>query len=102
MGVLNTEELATLWHFPIESVVKAPLIQKAPGRKAEPPSSLPIGAETVSGELMEPLESIFEEEPAPAKIPEFMVEQSSKEKLPEEKKEKEEERGAPPSNLPFA
>jgi len=40
--LLNTEELATLWHFPIEANVKSPLIQKAPGRKADAPSSLPI------------------------------------------------------------
>ena len=98
MGIFNTEELATIWHFPIESVVKAPLIGKAPGRKAEPPSSLPIGEETVSEDLMEPLESIFEEEPAPAEIPEFMAEPSREEK----KKEEKEERGTPPPNLPFA
>jgi hypothetical protein len=41
--ILNVEELATLWHFPIESVVRAPLIQKTPGRKAEPPTALPLG-----------------------------------------------------------
>ncbi len=40
--ILNIEELATLWHFPIEAVVRAPLIQKAPGRKSEPPMSLPL------------------------------------------------------------
>ncbi len=41
-GILNVEELATLWHFPVEAVVKAPLIQKAPGRKSEPPNALPF------------------------------------------------------------
>jgi hypothetical protein len=40
--LLNIEELATLWHFPIEANVKSPLIQKAPGRKADAPSALPI------------------------------------------------------------
>ncbi len=40
--LLNIEELATLWHFPIEANVKSPLIQKAPGRKADAPSSLPL------------------------------------------------------------
>jgi hypothetical protein len=39
--IMTIDELATLWHFPVEEVVKAPLIQKAPGRKAEPPMSLP-------------------------------------------------------------
>ncbi len=42
MYLLNIEELATLWHFPIEANVKSPLVQKAPGRKADAPSSLPI------------------------------------------------------------
>lgn len=41
-GIMNIEELATIWHFPVESVVKAPMIQKAPGRKGMPPSSLPM------------------------------------------------------------
>ena len=40
--IFNIEELATLWHFPIESVVKAPLIQKASGRRSEPPMGLPF------------------------------------------------------------
>ncbi len=41
-GVFSIEELATIWHFPVEASVKAPLIQMAPGRKAEAPSSLPL------------------------------------------------------------
>ncbi len=39
--ILNIEELATIWHFPM-SHVKTPLVQKAAGKKAEPPSTLPI------------------------------------------------------------
>jgi len=46
--ILNTEELASIWHFPVEASVKAPLVQKAPGRKAEPPSGLPISVESTS------------------------------------------------------
>lgn len=53
----NTEELASLWHFPIESVVRAPLIQKAPGRKAEPPISLPMAQEIIPADEAE--DSIF-------------------------------------------
>jgi hypothetical protein len=49
--ILNIEELASIWHFPIEASVKAPLIQKALGRKAEPPSSLPVVRESVLREL---------------------------------------------------
>lgn len=39
-GILSTEELATLWHFPT-ILIKAPLIQKAYARRAEPPVGLP-------------------------------------------------------------
>jgi len=46
--ILNTEELATLWHFPVEANVKSPLIQKAPGRKADAPSSLPLAEDGAS------------------------------------------------------
>lgn len=46
--LLNIEELATLWHFPVEANVKSPLIQKAPGRKADAPSSLPLAEEAPS------------------------------------------------------
>jgi len=44
-SILNTEELASLWHFPILTV-KAPLVKKTEAKKAEPPMSLPIGEET--------------------------------------------------------
>lgn len=39
--ILNVEELATLWHFPM-ATVRTPLLQKAAGKRAEPPSALPI------------------------------------------------------------
>jgi len=39
--VLNIEELATIWHFPM-SHVKTPLVQKAQGKQAEPPPGLPV------------------------------------------------------------
>jgi len=41
-GIFNIEELATLWHFPVEASVRAAMIQKAPGRKADAPPSLPV------------------------------------------------------------
>jgi len=96
-GIFNIEELASIWHFPIESVVKAPLVQKAPGRKAEPPMSLPIGEEIVSEELLEP---IFNEED---KKSDLAIE-IEKEDARQEKKEKVSAKikGAPPANLPFA
>jgi hypothetical protein len=40
--VLNTEELATIYHFP-DITVKAPLLPRVESRKGEPPAGLPIG-----------------------------------------------------------
>jgi hypothetical protein len=40
--ILNVEEIATLWHFPLDAVTKAPLIQRSAGRRIEPPISLPF------------------------------------------------------------
>src|SRR3989338_3563245 len=40
--VLNVEEIATLWHFPVAEAVKAPLIKKAESKRAEPPHELPM------------------------------------------------------------
>lgn len=39
--VLNIEELATVWHFPM-SHVKTPLVQKAADKTVEPPAGLPV------------------------------------------------------------
>jgi hypothetical protein len=39
--ILNTEELATIYHFPLASV-KAPLLKRTGARKSEPPATLPI------------------------------------------------------------
>lgn len=38
--ILNTEELATIYHFPVVKV-KAPLVKKTETKKAEPPAGLP-------------------------------------------------------------
>ncbi len=40
--VLNTEELATVFHFPAEPV-KTPLTPKVEAKKSEPPRGLPVG-----------------------------------------------------------
>jgi len=39
-SIMNVEELATLWHFPMRDV-KTPQIQKTTEKQAEPPSGLP-------------------------------------------------------------
>ena len=38
--ILNTEELATIWHFP-NKFIKAPMLQRTEAKKSEAPSSLP-------------------------------------------------------------
>jgi len=40
---LNTEELATLWHFPHSLQVKSPLLPKTESKRTEPPLNLPFG-----------------------------------------------------------
>lgn len=40
-NILNTEELATLYHFPV-TVIKPPLIKKTGSKRGEPPFGLPI------------------------------------------------------------
>ncbi|MFH1225802.1 MAG: hypothetical protein V1684_00745 [bacterium] len=78
--IFNTEELATIWHFPMIGV-KAPLIQKAGSKRSEPPFTLPTGSLPTEEEYKEmaepairrpadlPVESMAEPEPvvAPAK-----------------------------------
>ncbi len=40
--ILNIEELATIWHFPMLTV-KAPLVKKVESKRSEPPFTLPTG-----------------------------------------------------------
>jgi hypothetical protein len=118
--IYTIEELATLWHLPIEYSVHAPLIQKTPGRKAEPPVSLPIGEEVTSTEQL--MDEIFAPEVSSGKVPSrqevttpeqdfasiFNMEDERPKAAsaqqpavePESAKQNEPE-GRPPDNLPF-
>lgn len=51
--ILNIEELATIWHFPM-SHVRTPLVQKAGAKQSEPPSNLPV--DIIRTWAQEPLE----------------------------------------------
>ncbi|MFH1838660.1 MAG: hypothetical protein ABH808_04205 [Candidatus Kuenenbacteria bacterium] len=46
--ILNIEELATIFHFPVLTVTKTPLISKTLSRTAEPPFTLPIGDDNLN------------------------------------------------------
>jgi hypothetical protein len=39
---LGSEELATLWHFPVLMQVRAPQLERTTSKKAEPPSNIPF------------------------------------------------------------
>ena len=64
--MLNIEELATLWHFPMPTV-KAPLIQKAGGKRSEPPTNLPV--ELLEGGLKYKEDIIPEKPPEEEELP---------------------------------
>lgn len=54
--LLNIEELATIWHFPVESISNAPLVQKTPAKKYKPPANLAFDDDiSDSGSLEEDL-----------------------------------------------
>lgn len=112
--ILNVEEIATVWHFPLDASVKAPLVQKTPGKKAEAPMSLPKGEETVSGETAEPMfleEDKIDSKKSSIEINKFDVSETEEKENKEDASagsaqgEKEEEdsgvSGTPPSNLPI-
>ncbi len=65
--ILNIEELATIWHFPLP-FVKTPLMQKQISKTAEPPIGLPI--ETMDGPLRRKMPQVPNE---PVKPPEPSV-----------------------------
>ena len=56
--ILNIEELATVWHFPM-SHVKTPQVQKTISKRAEPPSGLPI--ESMFNQIVENTEEVFDQ-----------------------------------------
>lgn len=57
--IMNTEELATLYHFPVVTV-KAPMVKKIEVKKAEPPFVLPVMGQGYLKPVSAPLESTEE------------------------------------------
>lgn len=66
--ILNVEELATIWHFPLP-LVKTPLVQKTGSKRAEPPINLPV--------------EVFAESPLKKKLPPPPPEEEKPEEPPE-------------------
>lgn len=104
--IMNVEEIATLWHFPIDAVVKAPLMQRAVAKRVEPPMATPFAdvEEKRRGKdvIFEPGYVIEDEGVVHVK-----EEQVPRQKLAASRKpaffdeEPETEKGAPPANLPI-
>jgi hypothetical protein len=94
-GLYNIEELATIWHFPVEANVKAAMIQKAPGRKADAPTALPLAEEDVA-----PLPDIFKTTKSAAGTAAAVTEASSR-PSDLEASDLAVKPAGPPSNLPF-
>ena len=42
ISLINTEELATLWHLPTEAVLTQPIFERIEAKKMGPPPGLPI------------------------------------------------------------
>ncbi|MDP3900681.1 MAG: hypothetical protein Q8Q23_06425 [bacterium] len=104
--IYNIEELATLWHFPVEEQVTAPMLQKVTSRKSEAPSYLPVEgsssdfASDLSAESDMEKDEIFSpaQSLAPDDFPKF-----KDDKVGSEKKASIREiiDAGPPSNLPI-
>ena len=88
--MLNTEELATIFHFPVMTNVKTPLISKTISRTAEPPFTLPISEDDIS--LDQALEHKLRIASAIQEQKEKQEEKPSSINLPT---------NAPPDNLPI-
>ena len=101
--ILNIEELATLWHFPVESAVVSPMLQKTPSRRTEAPSFLPIEGSTsdMASDINIEGDIDFEESLERPATP--VIKKEKEEIFSEEiKKEKEaEKKSGPPTNLPI-
>lgn len=88
--VLNSEELATIFHFPVITV-KAPLLKKTEAKKSEPPTRLPIIEES-------PNEEVAESEVVLPPTREQQEEAAATDSASED----EPRRAGPPENLPFS
>lgn len=100
--LLNTEELATLWHFPIEATANAPLIQKTPAKKYKPPANLV--SEDASSNIDNLKEELLLGDFSKQKLKNNSENNSDNQNSYEQEQEKiieDDTKGSPPANLPL-
>lgn len=112
--ILNVEELATLWHFPVSHAVRAPSLSQVTAKRGEAPGVLPLESQFVEGEIDVPH---VEEPKKKSKLPHTRAAQhaqhthhgeqthdghDSDHGSTPEKKHHEPSHAAPPPNLPTA
>lgn len=105
--LLNIEELATIWHFPIEATANAPLIQKTSAKRYKPPANLALDDAIVDSDILkeELLQTDFSKKDnknnnkaEEKKIEEFILDNSNDSTSTSASGKK----SSAPSNLPFA
>ncbi len=100
--LLNTEELATLWHFPIEATANAPLIQKTPAKKYKPPANLV--SEDASSNIDNLKEELLLGDFSKQKLKNNNENNSDNQNSYKQEQEKiieDDTKGSPPANLPL-
>lgn len=103
--ILNVEELASVYHFPVTTVVKAPRIQKTASKRGEPPSALPVETEFARGKPFVPGQHVDgqiepETEAPPVEIPEVVAPPEIAPLPTIEPRPYPGQRGSAPDNLP--
>ena len=89
--LLNIEELATIWHFPVEATANAPLIQKTAAKRYKPPANLSFDdIKTDTGSIEE---SLMQED--------FVMGKKRSRKKENVDFPTDTKKSSPPSNLPF-
>ncbi len=94
--ILNIEELATLWHFPVIGV-RAPMVAKTESKRREPPASLPTEASFRLRPVMPPSTAATGAPPMGLPVEEEPFMQPTSEAMGARS---DSDHGAPPSNLP--
>ncbi len=97
--ILNIEELATLWHFPMP-FVKTPLVQKSYAKRVEPPSDLPMDLGNNPFKQVGITRKVKAPENLPGDLTEELPGELPVENLPVDKNLPIVQ-DAPPENLPF-